>query len=207
MSPTFSLICVVHVLWPNLVDPNPVSLSENICVYTVFQNWKKKKKKILWMGFLHIFIMQTGRGPNIFFSRFLPLFSLNFLSFFLLCIFLQHPNGPRQPEHQMHPDWKIGTWWKWVWTKTVCFTAKIIGIAEQETMAVWIDVVGYMAMPLWALRHQVWYGFLAVGVPMGCGFGMRLLNMLWKPWKNQPWKLSQLPLLLQSFESSHDVLL
>ena len=89
----------------------------------------------------------------------------------------------------------------------LCFTAKIIGIAEQETMAVWIDVVGYMAMPLWALRHQVWYGFLAVGVPMGCGFGMRLLNMLWKPWKNQPWKLSQLPLLLQSFESSHDVLL
>ena len=69
-------------------------------------------------------------------------FSFNFLSFFLLCIFLQHPhtNGPHRPEHQMRPDWQIGTWWKWVWTKIVCFTAEIIGIAEQETMAVWIDV-------------------------------------------------------------------
>ena len=37
--------------------------------------------------------------------------SLNFLSFFLLCIFLQHPhpNGPHLPEHQMRSDWQIGT--------------------------------------------------------------------------------------------------
>ena len=151
-------------------------------------------------------------------TRRIPLFSLNFLSFFLLCIFLQHPhpNEPHLLEHQMRPDWQIGTWWQWVWTKTVCFTAKN-GIAEQETVAVWIDVVGFVTMPLWAsrlvpaelgeVRHRVWYGFLAVGVPMGCGFGMRLLNMHWKLWKNQPWKFGKLPLLLQSFESSHDVLL
>ena len=83
-------------------------------------------------------------------ARQIPLFSLNFLSFFLVCIFLQHPhpNGPHLLEHQMRPDWQIGTWWQWVWTKTVCFTAKI-GIAEQETMAVWIDVVGS-----WLCRYE-----------------------------------------------------
>ena len=86
-------------------------------------------------------------------TRQIPLFSLNFLSFFLLCIFLQHPhpNEPHLLEHQMHLDWHIGTWWQWVWAKIVGFTAKI-GIAKQETMAVWIDTVGFMAMPLWASR-------------------------------------------------------
>ena len=29
----------------------------------------------------------------------------------------------------------------------MCFIAKI-GIAEQETMSVWVDVVGFVAMPL-----------------------------------------------------------
>ena len=177
-----------------------------LCVYCVSELRKKKKKKTV-NGFLaHFHYANWPWTQHLLFTVSSTFFSQ--FSFFLSSLHLSPTSKwTSPPEHQMRPDWKIGTWWKWVWTKTVCFTAKIIGIAEQETMAVWIDVVGYMAMPLWALRHQVWYGFLAVGVPMGCGFGMRLLNMLWKPWKNQPWKLSQLPLLLQSFESSHDVLL